>query len=293
VIGFFTPEHVDQVAKAVLTIHRDWGDRTNRKHARLKYVLEDRGVAWFRNEVEQRIGFKLEDPRPFHFTKQGDLFGWHRQFNGKEFLGLFVESGRVKDTPEYQLKTALRTIVENFKTEVRLTPSQNILLADVNPADRDAITKILANHGVPVENQATIVRRAAMSCPALPTCGLALAEAERVLPDVLGRIETLMSEVGLENTEVVIRMTGCPNGCARPFMAEIGFVGRAPNKYQLYLGGNESSTRLNRLFKENVKNDDIVNELRPLLTRYAQERSAGERFGDWCARVLWPQTAAS
>lgn len=289
VIGFFTPEHVEAVAKAVLTVHRDFGDRTNRKHARLKYVLEDRGPDWFREEIERRIGFKLEPARPVKFTRQGDLFGWHRQLDGNDFLGLYVETGRIKDTEQSQLKTALRKIVEQFQTEVRLTPSQNLILANVPSAHRDAITKLLAEHGIPVENQATVVRRASMACPALPTCGLALAEAERILPDILTRIENLLSELGLKDEEVVIRMTGCPNGCARPYMAEIGFVGKAPNKYQIYLGGNESSTRLNRLYKETVKNEDIVNELRPVLSRYAQERSSGERFGDWCDRVLWKE----
>lgn len=289
VIGFFTPERIEAVAKAVLTIHRDFGDRTNRKHARLKYVLEDRGAPWFREEVERRVGFKLEDPRPFKFTKQGDLFGWHKQYDGKLFLGLYVETGRIKDTDTYSLKSALREIVEKFRTEVRLTPSQNLLLTNVQARDQEAITRILARHNIAVENQATIIRRASMACPALPTCGLALAESERLLPDLLTRIEGLLGELGLANEEIVIRMTGCPNGCARPFMAEIGFVGKSPNKYQIYLGGNESSTRLNRLFRESVQNAAIIDELRPVLSRYAKERQSGERFGDWVERVLWKE----
>jgi sulfite reductase (NADPH) hemoprotein beta-component len=287
VIGFFTPERIEAVAKAVLTIHRDFGDRSNRKHARLKYVLEDRGAPWFREEVERRIGGKLENPRPFEFTKQGDLFGWHKQHNGKLFLGLYVETGRIKDDNNYKLKTALRRITEQFRTELRLTPSQNLLLTNVEPGDQESITRILAEHNIPVENQATIIRRASMACPALPTCGLALAESERLLPDLLTRIEGLLGELGLQNEEIIIRMTGCPNGCARPFMAEIGFVGKSPNKYQIYLGGNESSTRLNRLFKENVQNAAIIDELRPVLSRYSKERQNGERFGDWVERVFW------
>lgn len=289
VIGFLTPEHLETVAKAVLTIHRDFGDRTNRKHARLKYVLEDRGAPWFREELERRIGFSLDDPRPFKFAKQGDLFGWHKQFDGNDFLGLYVETGRIKDTPAYQLKTALRTVVEEFQPEVRLTPSQNLILANVSPANRDVIAKILADHGVPVENQSTRVRRASMACPALPTCGLALAEAERLLPDLLTRIENLLQELGLGDEEIIVRITGCPNGCARPYMAEIGFVGKSPNKYQIYLGGNESSTRLNRLFKDNVQTAAIIDELRPVLMRYEKERLTGERFGDFCERVLWKE----
>jgi sulfite reductase (NADPH) hemoprotein beta-component len=293
VIGFFSPENLEAVAKAVITVHRDFGDRTNRKHARLKYVLAERGVDWFRNEVEQRAGIKLQPARPFKFTKQGDLLGWHQQTNGNYFLGLFVENGRIKDVDGYQLKTALRKAIEQFKPGVRLTPSQNILLVDVAAGDREGITRVLAEHGISVENPFTPTRLASMACPALPTCGLALAESERMMPDLLTRIEKLLAEVGLQDAEIVIRMTGCPNGCARPYMAEIGFVGKAPNKYQIYLGGNESSTRLNRLFKDTVKTDDIENELRPLLGRYANERLAGERFGDWCERVLFKESSAT
>ncbi len=293
VIGFFRPEHLVEVAKAVLIVHRDFGDRTNRKHARLKYVLEEKGPEWFRDEVEQRAGFKLEAARPFQFTKQGDLFGWHRQHDDNYFLGLYVEAGRIKDTDQYQLKSALRKIVERFRTEIRLTPSQNLILTDVKPADREAITGILAEHRIPVENQATVIRRASMACPALPTCGLALAESERILPDLLGRIEQLLKETGLEDEEIIIRMTGCPNGCARSFMSEIGFVGKAPGKYQLYLGGNQASTRLNRVYRETVKNEDIVNELRPLFTRFARERIGAERFGDFCERVILKEMPAS
>lgn len=284
IIGFLTPDQVIEVGKGVLTIHRDFGDRTNRKHARLKYVLEEKGPIWFREELERRLGFKLQDAKPYKFTQQGDLFGWHKQHDGNSFLGLFVETGRIKDTPAVQLKTALRKVVEQFRTEVRLTPSQNLILANVAADKIAAINKVLAEHGVAVENQATPLRAASMACPALPTCGLALAESERIMPDMLSRIEDLLKEIGLPNEEIIVRMTGCPNGCARPYMAEIGFVGKAPNKYQIYLGGNEASTALNRLFRENVKGEDVLTELRPVLTRFAAERQPGERFGQWCER---------
>ncbi len=292
VLGFLPPEHLEAVSKAVLTIHRDFGDRANRKHARLKYVIAERGVEWTRAEVERRAGFKLGAARPHHFTQQGDLLGWNRQLNGKSFLGLFVESGRIKDAEGYQLKTALRKIVEQFRVETRLTPSQNILLVDVPDEQKKPINDLLAQHGVKVESQGSALRLASIACPALPTCGLALAESERYLPDVITRLEKLFGELGLGNEEIVVRMTGCPNGCARPYMAEIGFVGRAPNKYMIYLGGNESSTRLNRVWKENVKGEDFEKELRPLLARYVQERNRGERFGDWCERVVLAETAA-
>ncbi|MDB6022231.1 MAG: nitrite and sulphite reductase 4Fe-4S region, partial [Pedosphaera sp.] len=199
VIGFVTREQIIPAAKAVLMVHRDFGDRTNRKHARLKYVLEEKGVEWFRNEAEQRMGFKFQPARTYQFTKQGDVFGWQQQLDGNHFLGLYVEAGRIKDTEQVQLKTALRKIVEQFRTEIRLTPSQNLLLANVKPAEREPINQILAARGVAVENQATVIRRASMACPALPTCGLALAESERFLPDLLTRIEQLLAEVGLKD----------------------------------------------------------------------------------------------
>ncbi|MFN7140485.1 MAG: NADPH-dependent assimilatory sulfite reductase hemoprotein subunit, partial [Limisphaerales bacterium] len=292
VIGFFTPEKLIEVSKGVLTVHRDFGDRTNRKHARLKYVLEERGVEWFRNELEGRLGYKLEAARSYKFTKQGDNYGWHQQLDGNYFLTLFVENGRIKDTDTYQLKTALRRVISEFRPEVRLTPSQNLILAKVKPEQRDGINKIFAEHKIATENQGSATRLASIACPALPTCGLALSESERVMPEVMTRIEGLLAELNMLNEEIVIRMTGCPNGCARPYMAEIAFVGRAPNKYQLYLGGNEASTRLNKLFKENVKNEDIINELRPLFSRFSSERTKGERFGDWVERVLWKETAS-
>ncbi len=293
VIGFVRPDRVIETAKGVLTIHRDFGDRTNRKHARLKYVVAERGAAWFRAELEQRLGSKLEEARPFAFTKQGDIYGWRQQLDGNLFLGLFVENGRIKDAGAYRLKTGLRRVVEQFKPGLRLTPSQNILLVNVPPADRDAITRVLAEHGVPVENQASVIRRASIACPALPTCGLALTESERIMPDVLGRIEALLAELGLQDEEIVIRMTGCPNGCARPYTAELALVGRAPGKYQLYVGGNQSGTRLAQLFRDSVKSDDIANELRPWFSRFAHERLGAERFGDFCERVLLREERAA
>jgi sulfite reductase (NADPH) hemoprotein beta-component len=227
------------------------------------------------------------------FERQGDLFGWHRQTNGRWFLGLYVEAGRIRDTPQRQLKTALRRIVKAHRIEVRLTPSQNLILANVGPDQRAIITAILAEHGIPVENQAAAVRRASMACPALPTCGLALAESERVFPGVLDRLESLLGELGLGDEEITVRMTGCPNGCARPYMAEIGLVGRAPGKYHLYLGGSEGSTRLNQEYRAGVKLDDLINELRPLLSQWKDERRPGERFGDFCERVVLPGPAAN
>ena len=295
VIGFLPPEKVTDVAQAVLTIHRDFGDRQNRRHARLKYVLEDRGVEWFRDELERRLGFKFETAKPFKFEKQGDAFGWNRQADGRLFLGLFVETGRIKDKEGWALKTALRQVVEKYQPEIRLTPSNNVILANIAPAQRDEITSLLASHGIQTEpeRQGGIVRRASMACVSLPTCGLALAEAERYLPDLITRLEGLLAEVGLAEQEITVRMTGCPNGCARPYMAEIGFVGKGPGRYQIWLGGNEACTRLNRLYLEMVKEPDIMAELRPVLARYAKERLPAERFGDWVARALWAEQAGA
>ena len=287
VIGFIEANQAEAAAKAVLLVHRDFGDRTNRKHARLKYVLEEKGVEWFKNEFERRVDFKLQPPRPFEFTRQGDLFGWHPQQHGKWFLGLFVEAGRIKDAGDYRLKSALRAAVEKWKLEVRLTPSQNLLLAGIDAQDKESISRLFADYGIEVQTQASPTRKASMACVSLPTCGLALAESERVLPALMTNLEDLLGEVGLKGEELVVRMTGCPNGCVRPYLAEIGLVGRAPNKYQIYLGGSHSSTRLNRLYKDNVPFESIPDELRQPLRQFQQERRPDERFGDWCARVLW------
>ena len=290
VIGFFTPDKLVDVAKAVLTIHRDFGDRTDRKHARLKYVVAERGVEFIRNEINQRAGLTLAPAKPCRFTTTSDLLNWRKAVDGSWFLGLFVESGRVKDVAGHALKTALRQVAEKFPAmEFRLSANQNVILANVAEADKAAIDSLLAGHGVKTESQATVLHAASMSCPALPTCGLALAESERMLPGLIDRIEKLFAEVGLAGQEIIIRSTGCPNGCARPYMAEIAFVGKAPGRYQVWLGGDSAGTRLNRIWKDVVKDEETENELRPLLARYAKERTAGERFGDWVERVLWPE----
>ncbi|MDB6167524.1 MAG: nitrite and sulphite reductase 4Fe-4S region [Verrucomicrobia bacterium] len=293
VIGFVTRQHVIEVAKAVLTIHRDFGDRTNRKHARLKYVVEERGAAWVHDEVNRRANNVLSGIRRFEFTTTGDLYGWHRAVGGSLFLTLFVETGRIKDAPGHAMKTALRQVAEKFSAvEFRLSANQNVILASIPESDRAAITALLASHGVKVDQQASILHAAAMACPALPTCGLALAESERMLPGLIDRIEKLGGELGLGGEEIIVRSTGCPNGCARPYMAEIAFVGKAPGRYQLWLGGNAAGTRLNRIFKDVIKEADVETELRPLLSRWKESRQPGERFGDFAARVFWPEVAA-
>ncbi len=292
VIGFIAPESVIEVAKAVLTTFRDFGDRTNRKHARFKYVVEERGVDWVRAEISRRSGIPFAPERAYKFTTTGDLYGWHRGVDGKKFLTLFVETGRVKDVAGRAQKTALREIALKFPhVEFRLSANQNVIIAGVPDGDQAAITALLASHGVPVENQASVLHAASMACPALPTCGLALAESERMLPGLLDRIGKLTGELGLGSEEIIIRSTGCPNGCARPYTAEVAFVGKAPGRYQLWIGGSATGTRLNRVFKDVVKDPEIENELRPLLTRWRDQRLAGERFGDFSARVILPELA--
>jgi sulfite reductase (NADPH) hemoprotein beta-component len=286
-VGFITPEHLIAVAKAVLTIHRDFGDRADRKHARLKYVVAERGVDWTRAEMEQRANLKFAPVKPYKFTSMGDLYGWHKQTDGRWFLTLFVETGRVKDVEGHQMKTALRRVAEKFPhLGFHLTTNQNIILTDVPESDRAGINALLTEHGVKTEKQGSVLSLAALACPALPTCGLALAESERMLPGLIDRLEKLTGDLGLGGEEIIIRSTGCPNGCARPYMAEIAFVGKAPGRYQIWLGGDVAGTRLNRMWKDMVKDPEIENELRPVLARFAKERNAGERFGDWCDRVL-------
>ena len=290
VIGFFPPDKVVNVAKAVLTIHRDFGDRTDRKHARLKYVVAERGVKFMQDEVNQRAGLTLAPAKPYQFMTTSDLLGWHRAVDGSWFLGLFVESGRVKGAQ----KIALREVADKFpKIEFRLTANQNVILANVSDSDKASINAVLTGHGVKTENQATILHAAAMACPSLPTCGLGLAESERMLPGFLDRIEKLLAEVGLAGEEIIIRSTGCPNGCARPYMAEIAFVGKAPGRYQVWLGGDVSGTRLNKVWKDVLKEADLETEFRPVFTRFAKERHAGERFGDWCQRVFLKEQPAT
>jgi len=292
VLGFIHADKVVDVAKAILTIHRDFGDRTDRKHARLKFVIAERGVDWAREELEKRLGFKLAHAKHYKFTTTSDLLGWRKAVDGSWFLGLFVSMGRVKDAGGYKLKTALRHVADAFqKVEFRLTANQNIVIANVTEEDKHPINMLLAAYGVKTENQTSVLHAASMACPALPTCGLALAESERMLPGFIERIEKLLVEVGLPNEEIIIRSTGCPNGCARPYMAEIGFVGKAPGRYQVWLGGDVAGTRLNRLWKEVLKDAEMETELRPVFARFAQERHAGERFGDWCQRVLLKEQA--
>jgi sulfite reductase (NADPH) hemoprotein beta-component len=285
VMGFCTPEKAVQVAEAVVLVQRDHGDRTDRAHARLKYTIEDRGIDWFRTEVEKRLGFPLEAARPFRFIDNGDRYGWVRGIDDKWHLTLFIQNGRVKDTPEFPMKTGLREIARVHKGDFRLTCNQNLIIGGVAEEDKPAIEKLVKEYGLQKGLSSSALRLNSMACVALPTCGLALAESERYLPDLVGEIETVLEEAGLRDDAITIRMTGCPNGCARPYLAEIGLVGKAPGKYNLYLGAAFNGDRLNRLYKASVDAESITDELRPIIQRYATEREPAERFGDFCLRA--------
>ena len=291
VLGFIPPDKVNAVAEAVLTTQRDFGDRTNRRHARLKYTIEDRGLEWFRAEVERRSGVPFAPARAFAFTTIADPLGWHPCADGSWFYGLHILSGRVRDVPGRPLKTALREIAQLHTGDFRLTPSQNLTISGVTPAQKDVIDGILARHGLTGENDRSGLRLNALSCVALPTCGLALAESERVLSEIVEKFETVLDEAGLHDDAISLRVTGCPNGCARPYLAEIGLVGRAPNKYALFLGARYNGTRLNRLMAPSVTIDDALGLLTPIIRRYAVEREDGEGFGDYCDRNVLPADA--
>ncbi|MEI6713095.1 MAG: NADPH-dependent assimilatory sulfite reductase hemoprotein subunit [Verrucomicrobiota bacterium] len=291
VLGFIPKDKVNAIGEAVLTTQRDHGDRTNRKHSRLKYTIQDRGVAWFKAEVERRSGVTFGEARPFKFTTIEDPHGWHKCADGTWFFGLHILSGRIKDVPGWPMKTALREIAEVHTGDFRLTPTQNVTISGVTEAQKPVIEAILAKHGLASENTRSRLRLNAMSCVALPTCGLSLAESERALPDILAKFEAVLDEAGLSEDAISLRVTGCPNGCARPYLAEIGFVGRAPNKYALYIGASYEGTRLNRLFSPSVTVDDAVKMLTPIIKRFAVERNEGEGFGDFCDRVILPADA--
>ena len=282
---FAAPEEVLQVVEAIVTIQRDYGDRQNRKHARLKYLVEEQGSAWFRAELEQRLGHAVADPGRVSWQSAEDHLGWQEQGDGRWFLGLYIESGRIKDDEAVRLRSGLRRVIEQFRPGIRLTPQQNILLTDVLADQRAPIEALLAEYGIVTDPAALGVRRHALACPALPTCGLALADAERVLPSVVQQIEADMSALGLAGEALSIRMTGCPNGCARPFMGDIGLVGRSKHLYNVYVGGDQVNTRMNTLYAADVHFDDLAQTVRPLLERWREERQSEEAFGDFCHRV--------
>ena len=283
-LAFVLPDQAVAAARAVVTVQRDFGDRVNRRHARLKYLIHDRGVDWFRERVQERVDFPLRPARPLTWSPVDDHLGWHPQPNGNLYYGLYIENGRIKDEGEFRLLTALRGLVQTYRPRLLLTAQQNLILADLPRAARGAVEATLRKHGVPLSGEISNTLRHSMGCPAYPTCGLAVAESERALPALIRRIEGVVAELGLEDERISYRMTGCPNGCARPYLGDVGFVGTTLGKYDVFLGGDFDGTRLNTLFAPNVLLQEIPDLLRGPLAAFAAERSAGEGFGDWCQR---------
>lgn len=282
-LGYFPKEEAVDVCEKILTIQRDYGNRENRKNARFKYTVDRVGVDFIREELNKRLGWEIEEAKPFEFKHNGDRYGW-TEGSGKWHFTLFIQNGRVKDTSDYKLKTALREIAEIHTGDFRLTPNQNLIIANVAKSKKQQIQKIIDHYGITDGEHYTGLRRNSMACVAFPTCGLAMAESERYLPTLINKIEGLLDEAGLNEEEITIRMTGCPNGCARPALAEIAFIGKAPGKYNMYLGGGFTGNRLNKLFKENIGEDEILESLKPILIQYGKEKNDGEHFGDFVIR---------
>jgi sulfite reductase (ferredoxin) len=279
-------EELLEIAKAIVTIHRDFGNRTNRKLARLKYVLDAWGVEKFKRELEARVGRELAPPKELTWTRANDYLGWRRQGDGNWFAGVRVISGRIKDfDASGRVRTGLRTIVEKYRLEVRLTPQQNLYLAGIREEDRAGIAALLREHGIAEPEALPPVLRHAISCPALPTCGQAITESERIMPEVVAEIQNELNAVGLPEDVVHLRTSGCPNGCSRPYTAEIGIVGASVDMYSIYLGASNLGTRIGALFAQNVKRRDIAPLLRPVFALYKDTRQAGESFGDFCHRA--------
>lgn len=285
VIGFCKPEQMVDIAEKIVTIQRDYGDRAVRKHARFKYTVDDRGIDWLKNELTARLGYPLEEARPYEFDHNGDRYGWIQGSNGKWHFTLFIQNGRIVDLEDYPLMTGLREIAKIHKGDFRLTANQNLIIGNVGNKSKKKIEKLIQEYRLTDGLHYSALRRSSMACVALPTCGLAMAESERYLPSLMDKLEPMLERNGLRDKEIVIRMTGCPNGCARPMLAELSFIGKGPGKYNMYLGGAHNGSRLNKLYKENIGETEILESLEPIISRYAVERYDGEHFGDFVIRA--------
>jgi len=284
-IGYVDKADVYDALKAIVATQRDYGDRFQRRHARMKYLLHDWGVERFRQQVEAYLGKPLQPFKPLPEWQFYDYLGWHEQGDGALFVGIPIENGRILDRDGLRLKSALREVIQRFQVPMRVTPNQSVILYDVDPANQAEIQQILSRHGVRSDAELDPLVRYSMACPALPTCGLAITESERIIPQVLERIQQLLIQVGLQDEHFVVRMTGCPNGCARPYMAELGLVGSGPNQYQLWLGGSPDQTRLARPLIDRVPLDDLEVTLEPLFVYFRDARQPRESFGDFCDRI--------
>ena len=285
VVGFITPEQGIETIQAIVGVHRDFGDRTDRKHARLKYVLHEWGVEKFIAELQSRLPFELQKPRPMPAFKVLDHLGWERQDSEHWAIGLPVDSGRIADVGVRRLRSGIRHLVQTLDLPVRFTAQQNVLLSNIKEADKATVDSVLAEYGIITVEQISGLRRNTLACPALPTCGLAITEAERAMPHLVEELEGVMEETGIAQEPISMRMTGCPNGCARPYVAELAFVGRSLNKYVIYLGGNVVGTRLARPFKDVVPFDKLASTMKPIFKHFKETRQNNEAFGDFCDRV--------
>ncbi len=283
-IAFVGPDDLVRAVKAVVKLQRDHGDRRDRLHARLKYLVDDKGLDWIKATLEEYFGGPLAPPHPMPQFKMPDHHGWHPQGDGKWYLGIPVSSGRVVDRGKERLRSALRHVIAAFRVDPILTPQQDIILSNVSPDERGPLERDLRSHGVLLAEDLSPVRRWAMACPALPTCGLALTEAERVKLPLIAEIETLLARHGLADERMTIRMTGCPNGCTRPYIGDIGLVGRMPGYYALYVGGDFEGTRLSEQLLDKVALEEVPAILEPLFALFARARRPGEGFGDFCHR---------
>jgi sulfite reductase (ferredoxin) len=287
-VAFIEPEDLLEAAASVVRLHRDHGDRGNRRHARLKYVIAENGEDWARERLSEYLDKKLEPCREMPPFVVPDHLGWHEQGDGKLYLGVPVSSGRITDDGQSQIRTALREIVAGFRCDPILMPSQDIILSEIRPEDRAAIEAVLREHGVRPAEDMLPAERWTLACPALPSCGLALTEAERVSNDIVAAVEARLRNYGLEQERLSIRITGCPNGCARPYTGDIGIVGRMPGFYALFVGGDFEGTRLNAPLADKVSLSGIADVLDPLFALFASGRTTGEGFGDFCHRVGMP-----
>ncbi|MBL3627166.1 MULTISPECIES: assimilatory sulfite reductase (NADPH) hemoprotein subunit [Bacillus] len=285
VIGFCKPEQLYDVAEKTITIQRDYGNRSVRKNARFKYTVDRLGLENVKAELENRLGWQLDEAKPYHFDHNGDRYGWVKGVKGKWHFTMFIEGGRVTDYENYKLMTGLREIAKVHTGDFRLTSNQNLIIGNVSSQKKKQISALIEQYGLTDGRQHSALRRSSMACVALPTCGLAMAEAERYLPKLIDKIEAIVDENGLRDEEITIRMTGCPNGCARHALGEIGFIGKAPGKYNMYLGAAFDGSRLSKMYRENIGEEEILSELRTILPRYAKEREEGEHFGDFVIRA--------
>lgn len=284
-LGYVPREKIVDVMEKIVLVQRDYGDRTDRKHARMKYVVYEWGIEKFKAKVEEYLGYTIA---PFHDMPPlvfEDHLGWYQQEDGNWFIGIDVENGRVRDVADRRYRSGFRALVQKYRPGVTITGQQNIILSGFTTEQRAEVEAIMADYGIPTIEQLSEVRRNSMACPAMPTCGLALTEAERFLPTVIDEVEVIAAKLGLEKDIFSIRMTGCPNGCARPYVADIGLVGRTVGKYNIYLGGNLEGTRINKLYRELVVSTEIGNEIEAVLKSYIADRQPNERLGDWADRV--------